>query len=362
MSNTRKLLLIVIALVLAIGAALPALAQTNGEVEIVGEVEAMSIDTITVNGQEMNVTGAEINTTIEIGKMIEIEGTLNPDGSISIREIDPVEEDVQVGEAELIGTVESFDGTTLVVNGQSIDVTSAEIEGEIAVDSLVKVHAVPTGSNSWAAREVEPLMVDDDDDDINPVSTGEFEIRGTLEEVGESFVVVAGQTISLTSAEVKDTLTPGVLVKVHVLPSDDGLMAREIENAVGDDDDDDDDNTSVTTEVSAQDASDMVIEIFPNTSIIEIELDAEFDDSTVWEIETSHGHEIKIDVQTGVILTIERDDDDDDDDDNSNSSSSDDDDDDDDNSNSSSSDDDDDDDDNSNSSSSDDDDDDDDDD
>ena len=60
---------------------------------------------------------------------------------------------------------------------------------------------------------------------------------------------------------------------------------------------------------SVTEASDLVLEIYPNTTIVSARQVTRFGDRLVWEIITSHGIEVAIDVGCGHILTIERDDD-----------------------------------------------------
>ncbi|MCB9451243.1 MAG: PepSY domain-containing protein [Anaerolineaceae bacterium] len=311
--------------------ALPVFAQTSGAVELVGVVEAMTLDTITVNGQGIIITGAEINTALEIGALVSVEGTLNPDGSISARQVNPVAAGVQPGEAELIGVLEHFDSTAMVVNGITFDVSGAELGTGLAVGQMVKVHATWTDSG-WVAREVQLYTPAED----APGMSGEFEMTGTLEAIGDGSITVAGQTIMTAGAEIKNMLVIGVRVKVHFSLVNGVMVAREVENATADassnsndnmddnsnantndnansndNDNGDDSNTNAndnqagSPQISAQQAIDIVLAIYPNTSIVEIKLDSKFGGILVWEIKTSHGLELNIDAQTGVILTID---------------------------------------------------------
>jgi uncharacterized membrane protein YkoI len=226
----------------------------------------------------------------------------------------------------------------MVVNGQTIDVTAAEIEAGIVVGQTVKVHATATGANTWQAREVEVLQPSNATPPQAPVG-GEFEVTGTLESIGSGFIVVSGQTISITSAEIKDPLLLGTLVKVHVTVVNGQLTAREIENADTDDDNENantnanenvnsndnntnenlngnenantNDNTSGSAAVSAQQAIDIVLQVYPNTTIRSIELTTRFGGTLVWEIKIGNRIELNIDATTGAILTIDRPGDDD---------------------------------------------------
>ena len=63
------------------------------------------------------------------------------------------------------------------------------------------------------------------------------------------------------------------------------------------------------TPLSEQDAVNRVLEIYPNTTVTSISQQTKFGGTLVWEVQTSHGIEVNIDVACGTILTIETDDD-----------------------------------------------------
>jgi len=220
----------------------PALAQGSGgsaEVELIGVITAMDAQTITVNGQIVNVTRAEVRTALTVGLAVKVEGWLLVDGSILAREVYAVQAGVRPGEVEVIGAVESFDGAALVVNGMTFDVSAAEMPGgALAIGDRVKVHASLSADGRWIAREVERAVDDGagNDNTSGTAPVGEVEITGTLTEIGTDFIVVSGQTISTVGAEIKDTLVIGALVKVHMSTVDSQWVAREVELArLGDD-------------------------------------------------------------------------------------------------------------------------------
>jgi hypothetical protein len=335
----HKTVLVISMAILLLLSTIPSLAQTIDTVELVGIIENMTSTTITVNQQIINLTGAELNIPLEIGSLVKIEGNLSEAGEITAREVNAPDENAQAGEAELVGILESYDGSTMVINGQVVDVATAEVKAGIVIGELVKVHVTANDDGTWQAREAEPTAVptqDDttDDNSDDGLRAGEFEIVGTLDEIGDGFVVISGQVIDVSTAEIKNLLVTGVLVKVHLQTVDGVLVAREIENEMGSDDNTNDnsntntndnssntndnnddnanvnDNTSVDTTVSLEDATSQVLSIYPNTTITEIKLDDDFGGTLIWKIETSHGIEVKIDAQTGVILTIESDGDD----------------------------------------------------
>lgn len=339
--------LVLLLVLMAAAFVLPAVAaQTVDTIELVGVVENMTANSITVNQQVVDVSTAQINTPIEIGAVVKVQGILAADGSIVAREVNAAENGILPGEVEITGTLESFSGTTMVVGGQTIDVSTAQIGTGVALGQMVKVHATATGANSWQAREVS-LFVAPPESTPDPSSpVGEFEITGTLQQIGNGFIVVSGQTISIAGAEIKNSLLVGVLVKAHVSLVNGALVAREVENAVASNDNANandnnanandnnanandnnvnannvnandnnvnandnnvnaNDNNSAAV-VTMEEAIAKVLAIYPNTTIASIELTTKFGDRLVWEVKTANRVEVNIDAITGVILTIDQ--------------------------------------------------------
>lgn len=234
----RKLMLAILFLGLMSGLLVQA-QNAADTIELVGTISAVdSNGHIVVNGQTVDLTGAEINAAIAVGELVKVEGAVQANAVILAREVQsPDANDLQnEDEVELVGIVESLDGTSLVVGGITIDLTGAEIAGTPAVGEIVKVHASFDANGLLVAREAEfgAAFIDDNDDDANeedPRREGEFEIRGTLEDLGDGFIVVNGMTISTNGAEIKNVLVVGTLVKVHLSNQNGNLVAREVENA-----------------------------------------------------------------------------------------------------------------------------------
>jgi LysM repeat protein len=61
--------------------------------------------------------------------------------------------------------------------------------------------------------------------------TDEVELTGVLEQIGDGFIVVSGQTISIVGAEINDPLVVGGAVKVHFSTINGQAVAREVESA-----------------------------------------------------------------------------------------------------------------------------------
>ncbi|MBX3080153.1 MAG: PepSY domain-containing protein [Anaerolineae bacterium] len=292
--------------------------------ELIGVIQAMTSNTITVNQQVITTTGAEITTPLQIGVVVRVEGTLNADGSILARQITAVPAGVTPGEVEFIGTLESYSGTVMVVNGQTIDVSRAEIKPGVTVGQLVKVHATATGTGGWLAREVEPFSAD-----ASPHAPDELEITGTLEAISADSIVVSGQQISIVGAEIHGTLVVGVRVRVHAARVDGVLVAREVELALSDDNgnsnsndntddngngnangngnsnDNSNDNGGAQPTITAQQAVEILLRVYPNAVITRIRLQNQ-SGRLVWELRTAQGVRMIIDATTGNILTIEQ--------------------------------------------------------
>jgi hypothetical protein len=58
--------------------------------------------------------------------------------------------------------------------------------------------------------------------------------------------------------------------------------------------------------LTEQDAVNKVLEIYPNTGVKSVSQQTKFGGTLVWEVQTTHGVEVNIDVACGVILTIEQ--------------------------------------------------------
>ncbi|MCC6613867.1 MAG: LysM peptidoglycan-binding domain-containing protein [Anaerolineae bacterium] len=242
------------------------------EVEFVGLVEAMTLDTLTVNQQVIDVSNAEFTVAVSLGIPVKIEGTLLADGSIVAREVTSPEAvgSILPGEFEIVGLLTSIDGSSYVIGQLVVDARGAEIKAGVSVGALVKAHVSQSADGSLSAREIE-LAAGTADDNANAnandnaagtndnnanandnsmiISGDEVEIVGTLTGMTADTVIVGGQTISIANAEIKEALILGALVKVHLSSVDGQLIAREIELAraqdqvrEGDDNGNDNDN------------------------------------------------------------------------------------------------------------------------
>ncbi len=213
---------------------------STGNIEILGTVEALTLSTITVNGLLVDTSLAEIAAPLALEQAVYVEGTLLPDGTVQARQVRAARAGLQPGELELTGMLESLTRTEVVVNGLSLSVVGAEIKGSPVIGGLVKLHAMLDNAGVWVVREVEsyvPAIGDDSgsndrqDDSPDLLQGRHFKIVGTLQEVGDGFVVVGGQVIDTSVAEVDTLLVVGGLVRIELSLSDGRLIAHEVERA-----------------------------------------------------------------------------------------------------------------------------------
>jgi LysM repeat protein len=259
----RWIVTLMLVLIAAAFVGLAVLAQDDSSItfELPGVIEAMDATTITVHGQVMDITQAEISATLEVGLAIRVHGMMLPDGRMVALEVHAVQsDDILPGEVEIIGVWPAEVGNTVVIGGLTFDLSSAEIDSNIVAGDLVVVHATLSTEGVWVVREVKLFEGNDNgtdntnhngntndngndnaddnsndnagdnsNDNTNGGTTDEFELTGTLESVGDSSIVVSGATIDTTSAEIHGTLIIGALVKVHVTSVDGRMIAREVE-------------------------------------------------------------------------------------------------------------------------------------
>ncbi len=147
-------------------------------------------------------------------------------------------------EVEIVGTVSTLTAQTLTLGNQTFDISHAEIKAGVAAGALVKIHAPPSATGIWVAREVELARVNatqapspvttpkvTPDATQQPTPQGEFEITGQITALTDTVIVVGEQTIDISNAEIKDAPALTEVVKVHVSVVNGVWIAREVEAA-----------------------------------------------------------------------------------------------------------------------------------
>ncbi len=221
----------------------------QAEIEFFGIVEAIGDAEWVVDGLSLEITAeTEIKGAIEVGDLVKVHAFARAGTALVAREIEPAalhmeDEDPGDDEFEFFGVVDAQSDDAWVIDGRSVLITpQTEIKGAIAVGDPVKVHAFFDPAGLLTAREIEPAMGGEMDDEVFD-ELGEIEFFGVVGSIGATEWVVAGQTLLITrQTEIKGLIQIGDLVKVHAFPSEGGaLVAREIEPAAEHDDDDFDD-------------------------------------------------------------------------------------------------------------------------
>lgn len=212
-------------------------------VRLGGLIEAMSDDgsVIFVDSHRVHISDlTEIDGDIAVGVMVRVLAFITEDGTLVAKEIDVRDEDSDDDEHEyedddairIDGDIElTNDDGSFVVNGITI-IVPAELSMNrvFAEGAKVRVYGVFQGDGTLLASRIRGGEADEEKDDDD-----EQRIRGIIEEViteGDKIVaiVVDGQTIHIQAlTEIDSPLRPGVPVKVEVITTNLGLVAKEID-------------------------------------------------------------------------------------------------------------------------------------
>jgi hypothetical protein len=230
--------------------------ELDNEFEFVGRIDAMdSLEWTIADRLVVILPMTEIEGVLNLGDLVKVHAFLNSDGELAAREIEPSVEGDDSGdfafdlehEFEFVGTVETLGSNTWTVAGRTIIVLpETEIKGVIVEGDLVKVHALLNPVGELAAREIEPAVdIDLDNDELD--DDDDLKLVGILEQIGEDIWIVDGVEFRVTSdTEIEDAPSVGDLVEVYFFSSSDSVpLAREIEaeddseDALADSDDDD---------------------------------------------------------------------------------------------------------------------------
>ncbi len=187
-----------------------------------------------------------------------------------------------VGETEITGVLESISSGSIVVSGQTINIVNAEIKNMLIVGSTVKVHVSAVGG-ALAAREVETTAIVDDNSNTNSNANANDNSNANSNANGNS------NSNSNANSNANDNTNTNSNAN-----SNDNTNSNS------------NDNSNTSAAVSAQQAIDIVLQVYPTTDILSIELTSKFGDTLVWEVKIRNGIELNIDAQTAVILTIDR--------------------------------------------------------
>jgi len=244
----------------------------DGDIELKGTIQSIATDdntgditSIVIDGQEVLIDeNTEIESTLAVGALVEVEYEVQDDGSLLAVEIEVEEneEDIEDGEEiELEGAIEDLTDTSITVAGQTFITTKdTEIEGVLALGAIVEIEYEEI-DGSLIALEVEVEDREgDQESDTDEDADEDFELEGTIESLvlnpdGTSTLTITNHTQEIIingDTEVEGVLTVGAIAEVEIAVQPDGsLVALEIEveddeneeeDENHEDEDDDEDN------------------------------------------------------------------------------------------------------------------------
>lgn len=162
------------------------------QVELTGVIDTVDGSTITIAQQVVDVSQAELKVSLEVGLRVKVEGALAADGHIIARQVKSADAAIVVGaESEIVGVLTSFEGGTMVIGGQTIDVSRAEIYPGVAVNETVEAKASLI-DGILVAREVQLTNFSSDN---SPV-TLPTDCVATQPDGWTTYTIQAGDTLS----------------------------------------------------------------------------------------------------------------------------------------------------------------------
>ncbi len=234
---------IALALVVVVGllgaSAMTPASDGNEEFEVKGIVQSLPnnpgrIGDWMVGGRIVHVTPLtrvrQEERPIAVGVLVEVEGSLRPDGSVDATKIKVEDDD---GEFEFTGRIESFPSGFIgdwIIGGRTVHVTALtrikQEDSPVAIGAFAKVEGFLRPDGSIDATKIE---IEDDQE--------EFEFKGTIESFPSGLIgawVVGGRTVHVTAStriEQEDgAVAVGAIVEVEgFLRPDGSIDAKKIE-------------------------------------------------------------------------------------------------------------------------------------
>src|SRR6267378_3205477 len=217
------------------------------ETEFEGTVDAIDGAVLTVAGRKVAVTdatkirkddAAATLADLTVGTPVEVEGTLNADGSVTASEI-RVEDKNDVDRIAFVGTLTQITGNTLTVGGQTVNVSSATVIvkgdttltlADLKLGDRVLVRGAVQADKSINATRIRVLPREDEPEE-------EMHVAGKVAAVGtDNFTI--GDTVITVDAKTEfegnglrglADLKPGDSVFAEVMKRADGsLLAEEV--------------------------------------------------------------------------------------------------------------------------------------
>lgn len=192
------------------------------EVAFTGTVEAVNNDSITVSGQTVSIDAKTIvDANIKVGDIVKVEAQVSDSGAVLALKVESFNPDDTAANANTNDSGTNANANTNDNSNTTNDNTNANDNSNV-------------NSN----------------DNTNTAGASEQEIIGVVDAISADSVTVDGVKYSFASStEIKDAISAGDTVKLHVVVNSDGsLTVREIEKWAGSvigDDNSNNDNSNV---------------------------------------------------------------------------------------------------------------------
>ena len=241
--------------------------------EIYGVVEALDDTTIVVSGTSFDITTAEISGLVEVGAWVELGFITAEDGTAEAVYVAGEDDDIDTPDEDedeqpyltLTGILESYEGSTMVVSGVTIDVSFAVIDndddlvigGYVTVifddvnDEVVAIFVIPQGSEDDGSEDdgseddngdngdEDDGSEDDDSSDVCEDPSGWYSYEVNSGDTLSSIAAAAG--ITLEALMTANCLTDANMISVgYELYTPVELSSGDVDNG-GDEDGGDED-------------------------------------------------------------------------------------------------------------------------
>src|SRR5712672_1185888 len=215
------------------------------ETEFEGTVDAIDGTVLTVAGRKVTVTdatkirkddAAATFADLVLGTPVEVEGTLNADGSVTASEIE-IEGKNEAERAAFVGTLTQIAGNTLTVDGVTVNVGSATtiVKGDttltladLKVGDRLLVRGAVQADRSVNATRIRVLPREDEAEEMH-VSGQVTAVGANSFTIGDSVIAVDARTEFEDGLQSLADLKVGDFVLAEVVRQADGsLLAEEV--------------------------------------------------------------------------------------------------------------------------------------
>ena len=185
-----------------------------------GKVDAVTVNTLTLNGQTFSVaTTQDLTTLFTPGSTFEIQFRQNRDGTISIDQF--MAADGSVGyDVEFKGLVDAVTADTITLNGEPFTVTTTE--DLAALFTPGEVYEIKYLLNADGTITIVAFHSEGEDDGLNDY---DVEFKGMVETVTADTITLNGETLTVATTDDLTTLfTAGEFYEIKYLFNADGTI------------------------------------------------------------------------------------------------------------------------------------------